>query len=80
MKGYFYGSEVGEGEGNVRLSPCRPIGPRRVRCRARGHANRSPVRTSYLIRLRRNGVLVLVRRIAGQRRPYTTAVHPTWGP
>ena len=60
IRDYFYWSQVGEGEGYIRLSRCRRHGARNVRCRARGQANGRRVRTSYRIHLRRNGVVLLI--------------------
>jgi hypothetical protein len=75
FRDYFYDSEVGEGDGYVRLSPCRHPSRRRVWCRARGQLIGEPFRTTYGLRLRRNGVLVLLRRYGNQRRAYATAVN-----
>lgn len=65
-------SYVGEGEGYVRLPDCRRHGQRDVRCRARGEANGKRLPTSFRIRLRRNGVVVLSSKNAG--RPYAIAL------
>ena len=72
IRNYFYGSDVGEGVGYIRLSGCRHHGPRTVRCRARGQANGQRVRTTYRVHLRRNGVVVLSFDTSGGR--YVTAL------
>lgn len=70
----FYFSEVGEGEGYVRLAACRPTDRRNVRCRARGEANGSRFQATYRVHLRRNGVVMLIQKVAGRHRRYAVAV------
>jgi hypothetical protein len=74
IREHFYFSEVGEGEGYVRLSVCRRSDRRNVRCRARGEANGSQFRGTYRIHLRRNGVVMLVQNAAGRHGRYALAV------